>query len=459
MRTSLSTVCSIVLVACGQMDDDFRLGAVEVDEAAIVGGTATFARPEVGRIVWTTSSGQELTCTATLIAQRLALTANHCLLDFASGDFVLTVDGDTEIWVPIIDRRTLSQSASTFGGGPNTLDGYSGDVALVRLASSPSLLAYTPMEIADKLPASGSAWSTRFGYGGDDGLKRYRSFQGLTSTGLTENGDSGGPVKHDAGTSTGALWAINHGANSVWNTDIDANMVYFKLQVEGHLLAWSGQTQLGVDRYGGDYDIFPAGVTGYQACAGDCANDSRCASWAYAGGNCYLKEIIPNWRPVASVHSGLNPNRGSGQIAPIGWNRAGGDYSVSTLSSWSTCPLLCAQDERCRAYAVTATPPYVCHLKDRAPSPVPDANYRSAAKRGFEVDTDRYGSDYRSFTIDRHAPERCQAECEKDSFQCRAWSYVLATPTAPSICFLKGSIPAPSFRQHTISGRRGWSYY
>jgi hypothetical protein len=42
---------------------------------------------------------------------------------------------------------------------------------------------------------------------------------------------------------------------------------------------------------------------------------------------------------------------------------------------------------------------------------------------GFEQDTDRPGSDYRSFDMPSPDPQMCRAQCDRES-QCVAWTYV-----------------------------------
>ena len=67
-------VSSFSVLACGQGEDDDE-DALEATEQPVIGGATTYERPEIGRMFfeWGTS------CTATLVAPRVALAAAHGL--------------------------------------------------------------------------------------------------------------------------------------------------------------------------------------------------------------------------------------------------------------------------------------------------------------------------------------------------------------------------------------------
>jgi hypothetical protein len=65
------------VAGCGE---DLGSGEVQVT-GAVVGGTSTTARPEVGAFVGVTVTGGIHNCTATLIGPREILTASHCIAD------------------------------------------------------------------------------------------------------------------------------------------------------------------------------------------------------------------------------------------------------------------------------------------------------------------------------------------------------------------------------------------
>lgn len=81
-----------------------------------------------------------------------------------------------------------------------------------------------------------------------------------------------------------------------------------------------------------------------------------------------------------------------------------------------------------------------------APAPEPIA-------AGMENDTDRGGSDYRSFFLDRNEPALCQDACLKEGDRCRAWTYVRPGVQAEKpVCYLKDRAPATSANTCCISG-------
>lgn len=178
----LVAVVCIAMIGCLGTEGQSEIG---VDEQAIINGTPTDERPEVGII---TNSG----CTATLIRPRVILTAAHCV-DYQTGprsDGFLT--GHGEFFA--IDYVS-SRSTSGLGWG---------DLAVARLTSAvpPSSAVPTPNSYGD---AGSNETVTVYGYGCTDratgvgyGTKRkytypyYMRYQ----LDLLCPGDSGGPTIH-----------------------------------------------------------------------------------------------------------------------------------------------------------------------------------------------------------------------------------------------------------------------
>lgn len=70
----------------------------------------------------------------------------------------------------------------------------------------------------------------------------------------------------------------------------------------------------------------------------------------------------------------------------------------------------------------------------------------------LELDTDRYGQDYKSLDLPAADPKLCQAACEREP-QCRAFSYVKPGIQGPAPrCWLKHSVPHPSRNTCCVSG-------
>ena len=67
----------------------------------------------------------------------------------------------------------------------------------------------------------------------------------------------------------------------------------------------------------------------------------------------------------------------------------------------------------------------------------------------FENDTDRYGSDYNSFSVSG-GPESCRDACAKDP-KCQAFTYRISSP----YCWLKNPAPNPTPAAGLISGVKG----
>jgi hypothetical protein len=73
--------------------------------------------------------------------------------------------------------------------------------------------------------------------------------------------------------------------------------------------------------------------------------------------------------------------------------------------------------------------------------------------RGMENDTDRGGSDYRSFFLEARKPELCQDACLKENNRCRAWTYVRpGVQGGKPVCYLKDRVPNTSANTCCISG-------
>ena len=474
MRISTLTAVALAAAAAGSCGGDPEgLGAPDgevVQTGALVDATVTHARPEIGRVeVRPRSISAVVGCTGTVIGSAYVLTSAHCLMDYGSAEFIVDNLDGSETRNRVEDYRLLGVRQVTASINVYTPDGFVADLAILKIEGV--FWGIPAVPIADRLPVNGD-WSTRFGYGessrngGGGDVKRWRSFRGLTSD-FAAHGDSGGP----------ALFGYGEGATPIWGvvskikrdllstSDWDANATAFKLQIEGTLRNWSlrGYDE-SIDRPGCDYATAPAALA--ADCESRCIRDgARCVAWSFSDGTCFLKEVVPNWVPrwyrTSVGTSGLNPNRdGSGRVPNAGWDLAGPDYATRTLGAHADCATACSRDARCRA--ATSEPPgaagVVCHFKDFVPPPYPRSGWRAIIKRGLEMDTDRWGSDLRSFDIPEHAPEKCQAQCAAET-GCRAWSFAIPKTGVPGRCYLKNAVPATTPKLGIISGRRDFEYY
>jgi PAN domain len=75
----------------------------------------------------------------------------------------------------------------------------------------------------------------------------------------------------------------------------------------------------------------------------------------------------------------------------------------------------------------------------------------AAAQVGF----DRWGGDYRSFTLRSGDPATCAAACERDS-RCRAWAFSYPATESPNAqCWLKSRVTPRLPASCCVSGVRG----
>lgn len=72
-----------------------------------------------------------------------------------------------------------------------------------------------------------------------------------------------------------------------------------------------------------------------------------------------------------------------------------------------------------------------------------------------QVGFDRWGGDYRSFTLRSGDPAQCAAACERDS-RCRAWAFSYPATESPNAqCWLKSRVTARIPASCCVSGVRG----
>lgn len=150
---------------------------------ALIGGTYTYERPEIGAI-----DG----CTATLVGPRLVVTAAHCV-DFATYDR----PGAYNTFVVDDGRRTYRypvDRVASFGW-----DAGDDDVALLHLGTAVPAIVATPAGVASAMPPDGTPVSI-FGYGcqrrsGGGAFEKQRFDRALGEpTYSLCPGDSGGPT-------------------------------------------------------------------------------------------------------------------------------------------------------------------------------------------------------------------------------------------------------------------------
>ena len=172
-----------------------------------------------------------------------------------------------------------------------------------------------------------------------------------------------------------------------------------------------------VDRPGGDYRSFDLPAANPGECQAACMNEAPCVAFTYVNpgvqgpnARCLLKSAVP--APVAQ-----------------------------------TC---CVSGTKYENAPPPPPPP-------AAPPPPPPPAWQGRPTtppppRQWEPNTDRPGSDYRSFELRSPVPEQCRDACWNEA-QCRAFTYVRPGAQAPlARCVLKNAVPPARPADCCLSG-------
>jgi hypothetical protein len=420
-------------LASGCLDEGLEL---ETDDSEIIGGTPTTMRPEVGQFQhFDAAPGFMSTCTATLIAPRIILTAAHCLDGVfpqatpvavpTGARFRFTDAGGTVRFVGV--DRVHSFGLETFARPVNT-SSLTQDVAIARLVTAIPASQATPATIATQEATIGTT-STYFGFGctdlifqGGGGTKRVITFV-YGSSAASCPGDSGGPQMFGAAPG-GAIWGVNTGGDL--GGDVFANVVLYKKAIEDQMRTWLGGDEIGFDRLGFDY---AANLTiNAGACRLLCENDPNCRAFTFRASDlhCWRKSAAGEPTPVDGLVSGL-PRR----LEP-GVDRFGADIGWVTATTPEECSVRCAGHPSCEAWTHLGTQCFFKSAGSQVSSQCPSCT-SGVPRRGMEPNVDRPGFDFASFGGVASAYE-CQTRCAKD-WRCEAWTH------SGNSCFLKDGVP------------------
>jgi hypothetical protein len=496
-RIALST--ALALAAACVDDPDAADDDLGVDEAAL-GGTATTARPAIGRVH---RDGTTASCAATLISPIMIVTGDGCIGGRAS---LAPFAGSTFHFVDASGVRRLVQVAEVAG--------FHG-LAFGRLSPPIPASQATPLAFAVTPPRAGVQVSAFGWLAADVTQKRVQTFfdDGVEATSpITFEANDGGAPHVFGGAS---------GASDVWGLAVLGSQPFakhvmaYQRHLDGLFAYWHGYGTEGLDRPGMDYASFSSSpfVTTAFACEDRCRADDRCRAWAVSvsANRCFLKDGVPPARAAGDVISGLGsatvaarfdghdltsltvprleqcqqacggnaqcaaytwePTSGfcvlKGAIGPrvpcgtcvsghvdratAGYDRPGSDYAFDNVADRAACTKLCAEDARCLAYTFVESN-RGCWRKDGVPWATATAGMASARRRGLRYNTDFPGNDYRSFTTTAADPaSTCQAACARET-ACKAWSL---SEASSSTCHLKSGIAAPATKRGVVAGLKG----
>jgi hypothetical protein len=404
------------------------VGDIEnVDETsqAILGGTKTMKRPEVG----TTDHGG---CTATLVSNKAFVFAAHCM-DFeaareGTGAFYMERTGFDPMQLNVAGVYSYGDEL----GGADVAVGILEDPAPADWTSGAQLNWAANDGVVNNFTFMGYGCTNRSTLAGT-GTKRYREYSGWVSK-FGCPGDSGGPRFAGALSDYGDLLMVHSSYHT--STGNDTSGFVDTPWVEGMIRRFSDGLEPGLDRYGFDYQWSAASSAG--ACRVRCFKDARCKAFTYAAdGNCHLKHTMG--RAIVDTTTTTGVPEGHGLFNP-----GGTDLRVFAETSADRCASACALDSACMAYFQSSG---TCRLKSSVGTPAACVPCSAGLRRGFETDINRPGGEWKNLIT--QTAVACSHECVKDGI-CKAFTWVPGSKR----CYMKYAVAPPEAAPGTgyISG-------
>lgn len=168
----------------------------------------------------------------------------------------------------------------------------------------------------------------------------------------------------------------------IWVHNFQANATDIRISVGQRMITQAPPAAMvaerDTDRPGADF--LNRSTATADMCAELCQGDNRCRAFTYYQGKCWLKDGVPEPRPLVGAVSGVIPS-GFRPTAPPAQraiqierdtDRPGADFHSRETSNADMCTALCQGDNRCRAFTFYQGR---CYLKDSQPpsNPLPGA--------------------------------------------------------------------------------------
>jgi hypothetical protein len=209
------------------------------------------------------------------------------------------------------------------------------------------------------------------------------------------------------------------------------------------------------ERPGGDLKGVDLAEPRPELCRAACDAEPECKAYTYVrpgvqgpAPRCLLKAEVPEAQANTCCVSGVKPQLPAGLEAYT--DRPGSDWKSFDLKAPrpELCRAACDAASACKAYTYVKPglhgPTARCFLKSVVPEARPNICCVSGVKpplpAGMEDNTDRPGSDVKSFDLPEPRPELCRAACEEEP-ACKAFTYMRPdVQSTRARCFLKAAV-------------------
>ena len=223
------------------------------------------------------------------------------------------------------------------------------------------------------------------------------------------------------------------------------------------------------DRPGSDLKVFDLPAPKPELCRAACNEEPACKAYTFVrpgvqgpSPRCYLKSDVPEGEEDTCCISGVKSQLPAGMEQYT--DRPGSDWKSFDLKvpRPELCRAACDSASECKAYTFVGPGPREpiarCFLKSAVPAATQNICCVSGVKpplpAGMEENTDRPGSELKSFDLPEPRAELCRAACEEEP-ACKAFTYMRPdVQSTRARCFLKSAVPASRPNSCCASGVR-----